>query len=201
MKTIDNNLISNGVNYLFQKQYKDVAVPALKEAFGYKNVQAIPRLDRAVINVGVGRMLNQRSQAGVKNEDAIKDIVKALTLISGQKPIIVRSKKSIAGFKLRAGMISGIKVTMRRSRAEEFFERLVHIALPRTRDFRGIRRSTVDQYGNMSVGIKESIIFPELTELTGHFGLEITFVSTAKTRDEAFLLFEKLGIPFQKEKE
>ncbi|MBI2463296.1 MAG: 50S ribosomal protein L5 [Candidatus Spechtbacteria bacterium] len=189
------------INYSFQKQYKDVVIPVLKEAFGYKNIQSIPRLDRAVINVGVGRMLNQRSQAGVKNEDAIKDIVKALALISGQKPIIVRSKKSIAGFKLRAGMISGVKVTLRRSRAEEFLGRLAHVALPRTRDFRGIRRSTVDPYGNLTIGIKESIIFPELAELTSHFGLEVTFVSTAKTRDEAFLLFEKLGIPFQKEKD
>lgn len=186
---------SSGETYMmtsFAKQYKEQAIPALQERFGYKNIHAVPRMTRIVINVGIGKLVN------AKGEDAAKNIIEALAFVSGQRPTLIRSRKSIAGFKLRQGSVNGVKVTLRRGRMEDFFQRFVHIALPRTRDFRGVKRSSVDESGNCSVGVRESVIFPEIVESNAQFSLEVTFVTSAKTRDEGLLLLEKLGLPFEK---
>lgn len=183
----------------FEKRYHDVAVPALQKEFGYKNKHQIPYVERAVLNVGVGRMMGQKTVVGARADEALKDVMKALEQISGQRPAVIESKKSIAGFKLRAGMITGLKVTLRHKRMQDFYDRFVNIALPRTRDFRGIKRRNVDDHGNLTIGLKEQAIFPELMESNAVFGLEVTFVTTAKTAKESTLLFEQMGMPFQKE--
>ena len=188
------------VQTTFSKRYSEVAIPALKEKFGYTNVYAIPALQCIVVNVGVGRlMIQQKGKKKVEEDiDVIAGVVEGVSRICGQRPVVIRSRKSIASFKLRAGMVNGLKVTLRKKRMKDFFERFIHIALPRTRDFRGIPRSSVDLHGNLTVGVKESTIFPELSDLNTVFGLEVTFVTTAATRQEGVTLLEKLGIPFQK---
>ena len=182
----------------FSKRYKEIAFPALQEAFGYKNIHSTPRVTRIVINVGVGRLVGQRTAAGTRAEDAIKDIVEGIVRISGQKPVVINSRKSISGFKLREGSINGIKVTLRGQRMENFFDRLIYIALPRTRDFRGIPSASFDQKGNLTIGVKESVIFPELSDINTQFGMEISFVATTHSPEEGRMIFEKLGVPFVK---
>lgn len=191
----------------FQKRYKEKAVPALKEKFSYTNIHEIPHLTRIVINVGVGRLVTQRRGAPVGKkvikgeEDMVKDITDAITALSGQKPQIVRSKKSIASFKLRQGMINGVKVTLRGRRMADFFVRFIDVSLARTRDFRGIARTAVDSRGNLTIGVKESVIFPELAETNTMFGMEVTFVTSADSREAGLALFEAMGVPFTKESE
>lgn len=189
---------------VFTKRYKDIAAPKLKEQFSYTNVYQIPKLERIVINVGVGRMVTNRQGGGgaIKDkgkgkEGVVEDVVSALSAISGQKPKIVLARKSVAGFKLREGTINGVMVTLRRGRMRDFFVRFIEVTLPRSRDFRGIPKSSVDQQGNLTIGIKESIIFPELAEATSMFGVEATFVTSAKTKEEGIAFFEHMGIPFQ----
>lgn len=171
--------------------YKKEVVPALKEHFGYRFDQQAPKIEKIVLNMGVGQ--------ATQNAKLIDAAVDDLTKITGQKPVIRKAKKSIASFKLREGVPIGVSVTLRRERMYEFLDRFINIALPRVRDFRGISRKGFDGNGNYSVGITEQIIFPEIDiEKTTLRGLNITIVTTAKTNGEALELLTKLGMPFRK---
>ena len=171
--------------------YKTEVVPHLKEQFGYANPMEVPRLEKVVINMGIGE--------AVQNAKVVDAAVKDLAAIAGQQPVIRRARKSIANFKLREGMPIGASVTLRRERMYEFVDRLISIALPRVRDFRGISRKSFDGRGNYSVGVAEQIIFPEIDlEKTSIRGLSITFVTSAKSDDEGRALLEKMGFPFRK---
>lgn len=175
-----------------REHYDSVARKALQEKFGYANLMQIPKLTKIVINMGVG----EASQDRKKIEGAVSD----LTALSGQKPILTRSKKSIAGFKLREGMVIGCKVTLRADRMYEFLDRLVTIALPRVRDFRGLNGKAFDGRGNYNMGLKEQIIFPEISydQVDKVRGMDITICTTAKTDDEARALLEQFQVPFVK---
>lgn len=175
-----------------REQYDGVIRKALQEKFGYGNIMQVPRLDKIVINMGVG----EASQDRKKIEGAITD----LTAISGQKPVVTRASKSIAGFKLREGMVVGTKVTLRADRMYEFLDRLVTIALPRVRDFRGLNAKAFDGRGNYNMGLKEQIVFPEINydQVDKVRGMDITFCTTAKTDDEARALLEAFQMPFVK---
>lgn len=174
-----------------QQRYRDEAKPKLQEQFGYGNVMQVPRLEKIVINMGVGEAAGDQ-----KKLDAA---VAELTLIAGQKPVKTLAKKAIAGFKIREGLPIGCKVTLRKSRMFEFLDRLVTIALPRVRDFRGIPAGKgFDGRGNFAMGLKEQIIFPEIEydKVTDIRGMDIVFVTTAKTDAEAKALLKALDIPF-----
>lgn len=174
----------------FREKYTEKVVPQLQERFQYKNVHQIPKLEKVVINMGVGE--------AVQNAKAIETAVDDLTKISGQKPVIRKAKKSIANFKLREGVPIGVSVTLRSSMMYEFLDRLVSIALPRVRDFRGIPRTSFDGRGNYSLGINEQIIFPEIDlEKTTLRGMSISFVTTAPTDQEGEALLELMGFPFR----
>ncbi|MBD3282202.1 MAG: 50S ribosomal protein L5 [Candidatus Portnoybacteria bacterium] len=176
-----------------KEKYQKEIVPKMQEKFSYKNKLAIPKIEKVVVNVGIGNYLKDKK---IQNE-----IEKELGLIVGQKPVPTLSKKAISGFGIRQGMVVGFKSTLRRSRMYDFISRLINLALPRTRDFRGLSLKSVDQSGNLSIGIKESIIFPEVSEkdMKASFGLEVTVVTNAKTREEAIELFRLMGFPLKKE--
>ena len=165
-------------------------VPGLQEKFNYKNVMAIPKLDKIVVNIGLGE--------AVQNPKALDAAVSDLTLITGQKPVVTKAKKSIAGFKVREGMPIGVKVTLRGERMYEFADRLLNVALPRVRDFRGVSPKSFDGRGNYSLGIKEQLIFPEIEydKIDKVRGLEVVFATTAKTDEEGRELLKLLGMPF-----
>ncbi|MBQ2013953.1 MAG: 50S ribosomal protein L5 [Peptococcaceae bacterium] len=171
-------------------KYLNEVVPALQEQFKYTNVMAIPKLDKVVINIGLGE--------AVANPKALDAALNDLTLITGQKPVVTRAKKSIAGFKLREGMPVGVKVTLRGDRMYEFVDRLVSVALPRVRDFRGVSPKSFDGRGNYSLGLKEQLIFPEIEydKIDKLRGMEIIFATTAKTDEEGRALLKLLGMPF-----
>ena len=173
------------------EKYLAEAVPALQQKFGYKNVMEIPRLEKIIINMGLGDCKD--------NAKALEVAVAELTQIAGQKPMVTRAKKSIANFKLREGMNVGAKVTLRGARMEEFMDKLVSIALPRVRDFRGVSNKAFDGRGNYALGVKEQLIFPEIEydKVEKIRGMEMVFVSTAKTDEEAKELLRLLGMPFQ----
>jgi len=175
-----------------QGKYKKEVVTALKQKFGYKNDLAVPRIEKVTINVGIGKF-NQ-------DEKAVEDIVKDITAIAGQKPVFTLAKKAISGFKIRKGLRVGLVVTLRGERAFDFIERLVSLALPRSRDFRGIDEKSVDQHGSLNLGIKEQIIFPEISnENIRHiFGFQATVKTTAKTHKEGLELFKLMGFPIKK---
>lgn len=175
-----------------REHYDTVVKPKLQEAYSYANPMQLPRLDKIVINMGVGEASQDRKLI----EGAVQD----LTAISGQKPVVTRAKKSIAQFKLREGMVVGCKVTLRRERMYEFLDRLVTIALPRVRDFRGVPTRGFDGAGNYTMGLKEQIIFPEINydQVDKVRGMDITICTTAKTNDEARTLLEGFDLPFQK---
>ncbi len=171
--------------------YKKEVVSKLKERFGYKNVHEIPRLTKIVLNMGVGE--------AIQNSKAIENATYDLERITGQKPVVRRARKSIANFKLREGLPIGVMVTLRRDRMYEFVDRLVSIALPRVRDFKGVPRNSFDGRGNYSIGIAEQTIFPEVDlEKTTLRGMNVTFVTTAKTNEEGEALLDYLGIPFRR---
>lgn len=171
--------------------YTKQIAPQITEELSYGNKHQVPRLTKIVVNMGLGE--------AVANSKVIDSAVDDLTKITGQKPVIRRAKKSIANFKLREGMPIGVSVTLRREMMYEFLDRLVTIALPRVRDFRGVSRTGFDGRGNYSLGIAEQIIFPEIDfEKTTIRGLNITFVTTAETNDEGLALLEKFGFPFRK---
>ncbi|CAN2040950.1 50S ribosomal subunit protein L5 [Candidatus Magnetomoraceae bacterium gMMP-15] len=172
--------------------YEKEVIPKLKETFGYKNLMEIPKLEKIVLNIGMGEAIQNIKVLDAASED--------LKLIAGQKPVITRAKKSIAAFKLRTGMPIGCMVTLRRSRMYDFYNRLVNVALPRVRDFRGVSGKAFDGRGNYSLGIKEHIIFPEIDydKIDKIKGLNITIVTSAKSNKEGKLLLNLLGMPFKK---
>lgn len=172
------------------KRYKEEIVPALMKEFGYKNVNEVPKLVKISLNMGLGDVKD--------NSKSFNIAVDELTLIAGQKPVTTKAKKAISNFKVRQGMKIGAKVTLRGKRMYEFFDRLVGIALPRVRDFRGISEKSFDGKGNYSMGIKEQLIFPEISydKVEKIRGLDVSFITTAKTDAEAKALLKALGLPF-----
>lgn len=175
-----------------QKRYKEEAVKGLQEEYNYSNVMQVPKLQKIVLNTGLGE--------AVSNSKVIDSAVYALTQISGQKPVVTRAKKSIASFKLREGMPIGAKVTLRNQRMYDFLDRLITVALPRVRDFRGVPTKGFDGRGNYTMGIRENIVFPEIEidKIDKIRGLDITFVTSAKNDTEARSLLKHIGIPFRK---
>ncbi len=172
--------------------YHAEVVPAMVSKFGYKNTLAVPKIEKIVINMGVGE--------AKENSKVLDGAVKDLTTIAGQKPIITKAKKSVAAFKLRAGMPIGCKVTLRGDRMYEFADRLINISLPRVRDFRGVKANSFDGRGNYTMGIKEQLIFPEIEydKVDKVRGMDIVFVTTANTDEEAKELLRLFGMPFAK---
>lgn len=175
-----------------KEYYVDTVAPALMKKFNYKSVMEIPKLDKVVINVGAGE--------AISNSKVIDAIMNDLMQITGQKPIICRAKKSVANFKLREGMPIGVKVTLRRENMYEFVDKLFNVAFPRVRDFRGINPNSFDGKGNYSTGIKEQLIFPEIEydKVDKVRGMDIIFVTTAKTDEEARELLTLFNMPFAK---
>ena len=174
------------------QHYKENVIKELTEKFGYTTVMQVPKIEKIVVNIGVGDATG--------NSKLIDDSVKELQQITGQKPVITRAKKSIATFKLREGMPIGCKVTLRGERMYEFYDKLVSITLPRTRDFRGVSKNAFDGRGNYTLGIKEQIIFPEINfeQVNRVRGMDIVIVTTANTDEEARFLLKELGFPFAK---
>jgi large subunit ribosomal protein L5 len=173
------------------ESYKEKAIPALTKQFNYKNPMQVPRLEKIVVNMGLG--------AAVANPKIIDTAVEELKALSGQKPVVTRAKKAIANFKLRAGIPIGAMVTLRSARMWEFLDRLVSVALPRTRDFKGVSRKAFDGNGNYTLGLREQIIFPEINydRIDAIKGLNISIVTTAKTDEEGRALLQQLGMPFR----
>ncbi|MCS7012974.1 MAG: 50S ribosomal protein L5 [Chloroherpetonaceae bacterium] len=173
-------------------KYRQEVVRRLMEQFKYKNVMMVPRLEKICINMGIGE--------AAQDPKLLDTAAKELALITGQKPEIRKARKSIANFKLREGQPIGCRVTLRRARMYEFMDRLISLAIPRIRDFRGVSDSSFDGRGNYTLGIKEQIIFPEIDidKVTKINGMDITFVTTAKTDEEAYALLKELGMPFRK---
>ncbi|HEX7340156.1 MAG TPA: 50S ribosomal protein L5 [Rhodanobacteraceae bacterium] len=172
--------------------YKEQVVPKLVEQFGYKNPMEVPRLTKITLNMGVGE--------AVGNKKIIENAVGDMTKIAGQKPIVTLARKSVASFKIRDGWPVGCKVTLRRARMFEFFDRLINISLPRVRDFRGISARSFDGHGNFNMGVTEQIIFPEIEydQIDALRGMDIAITTTAKTDDESRALLEAFGFPFRK---
>lgn len=175
---------------ILQERYKQEIVPALMQEFGYKNVMQVPRVEKIVVNIGVGEALD--------NAKALDHAVEDLRVITGQQPIITRAKKSIATFKLREGRAIGVKVTLRGERMWSLLDRLMNIALPRVRDFRGVP-GKLDGRGNYTIGLQEQLIFPEIQydKIDKVRGMEITIVTTAETDEEGRRLLKLLGMPFR----
>ncbi len=174
-----------------QEKYKKEVVPALNEKFGYKNVMQLPKIEKVIINMGVGE--------AVGNPKALDAAVSDLTIISGQKPLLTRAKKSLAAWKLREGMPIGCKVTLRGVRMYQFLDKFMNVALPRVRDFRGVSDKAFDGRGNYAVGLKEQLIFPEIEydKIDKIRGMNIVIVTTAKTDEEARELLKLMGMPFK----
>ncbi|AFK86039.1 MULTISPECIES: 50S ribosomal protein L5 [Thermoanaerobacterium] len=173
-------------------KYINEVVPALMEKYSYKNIMQVPKLEKIVLNIGLGEAR--------ENPKAIEAASNDLAVITGQKPVVTRAKKSIANFKIRAGMPIGVKVTLRGERMYEFADKLFNVALPRVRDFRGLPTKSFDGRGNYSFGIKEQLIFPEIDydKIDKVRGMDIIFVTTAKNDEEARTLLELMGMPFAK---
>ncbi len=182
--------MENTQNRLKEK-YKKVVVPALIKEFGYKNVNEVPKLDKIVLNMGLG------DEAG--NSKSFNLAVEELGLIAGQKPVVTKARKSVANFKVREGMKIGAKVTLRGTRMYEFFDKFMSIALPRVRDFRGLNPNAFDGRGNYAYGVKEQLIFPEIVydKIEKIRGLDVCFITTAKTDAEARALLKAMGMPFK----
>lgn len=174
----------------FRALYREVAVPRLQVVLGRENLHALPRITKVVVAAGVGK---HRTEGKF-----VEDVVKGLALLSGQKPVSRAARQSIAGFKVRQGQVVGTLVTLRGRRMEDFLTRLLWVALPRVRDFRGLPLASVDRQGNLSIGLREAAAFPEVDPSTVEtpFGLQVTIVTNAGSRDEALALFRALGFPF-----
>jgi len=170
--------------------YRNEVVPALMKEFGYRNVMEVPRLEKVVVNVGVGEAL--------QNAKALDHTVQDITTVTSQQPIVTRAKKSIANFKLREGMAVGVKVTLRGNRMYDFLDRLCNVALPRRRDFRGVSPDSFDGRGNYTLGLREQLVWPEIDydSIDKVRGMEISIVTTAKTDEEGRHLLQLLGMPF-----
>lgn len=173
-------------------KYKNEVIPALTENFGYRNVMEVPKLEKIVVNIGLG--------SSKDNPKAVESAVKEIEIITGQHPVVTKAKKSIANFKLREGMNVGVKVTLRGEKMYDFFDKLVSISLPRVRDFRGVSSSAFDGRGNYSLGIKEQLIFPEIEyDMVDQIrGMDIVIVTTANTDEESKKFLELMGMPFKK---
>ncbi len=174
-----------------QQYYRDTVIGRLREHFGYKSPMQVPRLEKITVNMGVGEAVSDKKQLDQAQSE--------LALITGQKPMVTRARKSIAGFKVREGWPIGCKVTLRRERMYEFLDRLVNVAVPRVRDFRGFSPKAFDGRGNYTIGVREQIIFPEIEyDKTDRIrGLDITFTTTAKTDEEARALLDAFSFPFR----
>ena len=177
---------------VLREQYEKEVIPALMKKFEYKSVMQVPKLEKIVINIGLGDTKD--------NPKALDNAIADLTAITGQKPVITRAKKSVANFKLREGMPIGCKVTLRGEKMYEFVDRLINLALPRVRDFRGVNPNAFDGRGNYALGIKEQLIFPEIEydKVDKVRGMDIIFVTTAKTDEEARELLTQFNMPFAK---
>jgi len=175
--------------------YKENVVPQLMKKFSYKNIMQVPRIERIVLNIGLGRL----SEAG-RNTKVIEEAVDELTQIVGQKPVVTKAKKSIAGFKLREDLPIGCMVTLRGTMMYEFLDRLVNLALPRVRDFKGVNPKSFDGRGNFTLGVREHIIFPEIdySKIQNVKGLNVSIVTTSNTDEESLEMLELLGMPFSK---
>lgn len=175
-----------------QEKYKKEIIPGMMEKMGYKNKMAVPRIEKVVINTGIGRFL--------QDEKAVEEIARDMGSITGQKASFTQAKKAISGFKIRQGLKVGQVITLRSQRAYDFIERLINLALPRSRDFRGIDEKSIDSYGSLNLGIKEQIIFPEISHenIRIIFGLQVTVKTTAKSHKEGLELFRSLGFPIKK---
>src|SRR5215831_6407392 len=178
------------------KEYKERVVPALQQKLGYKNTLQVPKVDKVVVNTCISAQASDAKQA-------LEEAIRELSLVTGQKPAETRSKKSISNFKLRKGQAIGAKVTLRGDRMYEFLERLIKMALPRIRDFRGVSAKAFDGKGNYTLGVKDQSIFPEveLDRIKRNIGFDITIVTTARTNDEAKALLTELGVPFSDKKQ
>jgi len=174
-----------------RNKYKDEIVPQLMKDFGFKNVMQVPKLERIVVNMGLGE--------AVQNAKLVESAAEELKAITGRKPVVTRAKKSIAGFKLREGMPIGVMVTLRGEQMYDFLDRLVSLALPRTRDFKGISPKAFDGRGNYTLGIREQIVFPEINydKIDRIKGMNVTLVTTAKTDEQGRALLKSLGMPFR----
>jgi large subunit ribosomal protein L5 len=174
-------------------KYKEEVVPRLKERRGYKNVMQVPRLEKIVLNIGIGE--------AIQNAKALEAAEKDLVAISGQHPVVTRARSSIAAFRLRVGMVVGLKVTLRGERMYDFFDKLVNVVLARIREFQGVPRESFDGRGNYTLGIKDQVAFPEIDydNIDRLRGLEVSIVTTAKHDDEGRDLLEMLGMPFSKD--
>ena len=176
-----------------QEKYKTKVMPALKAALGRENVHAIPRITKVVVSMGLGKALGDRKR--------IEEAAEHLKTISGQKPLVTKSRIAVSGFRLREGVDVGCKVTLRGGRMYEFLDRLITLALPRVRDFRGVRSTGFDGNGNFSMGLNEQTVFPEIDpdKVSNVQGMNIAIVTSAQTDSEALLLLKEIGIPFVKE--
>lgn len=175
-----------------REKYTKEAVPAMKEKFGYKNTLSVPQIEKVVLNVGIGKS---------KDDSRMKDIVlENMTLVSGQKPVLTKARKSISNFKVREGAPVGVKVTLRSKRMYDFLDKLVGITMPRIRDFQGLDTKIVDKAGNLNLGFKDQVPFPEMTEsnIEKLHGVQVTITTSAKTHEEGVELFKLLGFPFKK---
>ncbi len=173
----------------FREYYEKVAIPFLREKLGRTNVLSLPRVDHVVVASGVGKH--------AKEGKFLENVEKGLTLLTGQKPVQTLARKSVAGFKLREGQVAGFMVTLRGARMEEFLHRLIHVVLPRVRDFRGISAGSIDANGNLTIGIRETHAFPEVEpqSIETIFGIQVSLITTTRSREEARTLFESLGFP------
>ena len=176
-----------------KERYRKEVIPSLMELYGYRNVMEVPRLDKVVVSIGVGE--------AVQNAKALESAEKDLPVITGQRPVITRAKRSIAAFRLRTGMAIGVKVTLRKERMYEFVDKLVNIVLPRIREFRGVSRNSFDGRGNYTLGLREQTVFPEIDydKIDKVRGLEVSIITTAKTDEEGRHLLELLGMPFSRD--
>ncbi len=174
-------------------RYREEVTPSMVKEFGYKSVMQVPRMKKVVLNMGLGE--------AIQNPKVLESAVEELGVITGQKPVVTKAKKSVAQFKLREGMKIGARVTLRKAKMYEFFDRLVNLAIPRVRDFKGLSPKAFDGRGNFTMGIKEQIVFPEIDydKIEKITGLNITIVTTAETDEEGYSLLSKLGMPFRKQ--
>jgi large subunit ribosomal protein L5 len=181
-----------------KEKYKSKAVPQLKEKFGYKNIMSIPKIKKVVINTGFGKIVSSKTKD--EQRKFSEYIINNIGTVCGQKPVLTVAKQSISTFKLREGNIIGAKVTLRGRKMNDFIEKLINIVLPRSRDFQGINLKSVDNNGNLNLGIKEHIVFPEISPEKSPIilGIEVTIVTDAKTKEEGLELFKLLDFPFKK---
>jgi large subunit ribosomal protein L5 len=175
-----------------QEKYNKEVIAEMKKKLGFKNNFEVPKITKVVVNVGVGKFL--------KDNNAMEEVNQTIVAITGQKPVVAKARQSIAGFKIREGLEVGIKVTLRGRRMWEFLERLVSAALPRVRDFHGVKETSVDSNGNLNLGIKEQLIFPEIApeKVKNTFSFQVNVTTTAKSKEEGMALFRLLGFPIEK---